>query len=117
MNEPQMEVLREARVCFRAWLDQAQKSPDPASQSPIAMKTIAGNLALVESALKEASPALRANMEWKEEIVEYIGTLRELRARLSNFEITLRIRNVQMAQKHSQLSVVRSWADLARQIG
>jgi len=43
--------------------------------------------------------------------------LRELRARLRNFEITLRIRSVQMAKKQAHLGAVHCWADLAKHIG
>ena len=117
MSEPALDTLRGARQYFREWLDQTAKSPDPASQAPGTMKNISRRLKQTETALKEASPALAASEEWKQAVAEYTKTLRELRARLGNFEITLRIRGAQMAQKRTHLDAIHCWADLAKHIG
>jgi chromosome segregation ATPase len=117
MPDSPLIVLREVRQSFREWLDQIQKSPDPASQPAGELKRISEQLKRVDAALKKASPSLTASEEWKEEVGNYASTLRELRSRLGNFEITLRIRSSQMANKRAQFDAVRSWADLARHIG
>jgi hypothetical protein len=111
------ESLR--RVCqfFRGWLEQTSRSPDPASQAPGTMKTISRQLKLAELALKEASPEVKQSDEWRQLVGEYAATLKELRARLGNFEITLRIRTAQMAQKRTRLDAIHCWADLAKHIG
>jgi hypothetical protein len=117
MPDSPLNVISEVRQTFRAWLDQVQSSPDPASQPAGELKRISEQLKRVDSALKKASPLLAASEEWKQEIANYADTLRELRARLGNFEITLRIRSSQMANKRAQFDAVRSWADLAKHIG
>jgi len=117
MPESPLEVIREVRQTFRDWLDQVKKSPDPASQLAGELKRISELLHRVDLALKDAPAALVATGEWKTELLDYAETLRELRARLGNFEITLRIRASQMANKKAQLDAVHSWADLAKHIG
>jgi hypothetical protein len=117
MPEFPLDTIREVRQSFREWLDAVQKSPDPASQSRGELKRISELLSRVDAALRQASPALVATEAWKQEIVRYADILRELRARLGNFEITLRIRASQVANKKAQLDAVRSWADLAKHIG
>ncbi|MFY9805327.1 MAG: hypothetical protein WAK78_09380 [Candidatus Acidiferrales bacterium] len=117
MSEAALETLRATREYFRDWLEHAAKSPDPASHAPGTMKIMARRLKQAESALKEASPALTASGEWQQNVAEYVKTLRELRARLGNLEITLRIRTAQMAQKRTQLDAIHCWADLAKHIG
>jgi recombinational DNA repair ATPase RecF len=117
MPDAPLEIIREVRQSLRAWLDQVQASPDPASQPPGELKRISELLKRVDAALKAASPDLKASEEWKQELAKYAEILRELRARLGNFEITLRIRSSQMANKRAQFDAVRSWADLAKHIG
>ncbi|MGA8221456.1 MAG: hypothetical protein WB780_07345 [Candidatus Acidiferrales bacterium] len=117
MADSPLDVIREVRQFFRVWLDQVQSSPDPASQPAGELKRISEQLKRVDAALKQASPSLAASEEWKQEIATYADILRELRARLGNFEITLRIRASQMANKRAQFDAVRSWADLAKHIG
>jgi hypothetical protein len=117
MSDPKLEIVCEARKNFRLWLDQTRQSPDPASQPRGAMKGLAAHLRRVESALRDAPQDLTECDEWKQEVAQYAETLRELRARLRNFEITLQIRSVQMAKKQAHLGAVHSWADLAKSIG
>ena len=117
MKDSPIETIRNARLKFEKWLEQTRKSPDPWSQEPTTFREFATSLQAVEQALAEAPASLRAGDAWKKETTEYAGTLQEVKARLSNFEITLRIRNAQMARKQTSLDVVRSWADLARNVG
>lgn len=117
MNSAALEAVCEARRNFRQWLDHTRKSPDPASQPRGAMKGLAANLRSVEAALRDVPEVVSGSAEWAQEIAQYTETLRELRARLRNFEITLRIRGVQMAKKRAHMGVVHSWADLAKHIG
>lgn len=117
MNGSAIEIMGEARRNFRQWLDQTRQSPDPASQPRGAMKGIAANLNRVEAVLRDVPETVSESDEWKQEIAQYTEILRELRARLRNFEITLRIRSVQMAKKQAHLGAVHCWADLAKHIG
>lgn len=117
MKDSAIETIQNARLKLEKWLEQTRKSPDPCSQERAAFREIATLLQAVEQALAAAPASLRAGDAWKKEIAEYAGTLQEVKARLLNFEITLRIRNAQMARKRTNLDVVRSWADLARQVG
>ena len=117
MSHAALERISEARRNFRQWLDQTRQSPDPASQPRGAMKGLATHLNRVEAAIRDVPAAVRGSDEWKQEITQYTETLRELRARLRNFEITLQIRGVQMAKKRAHLDAVHSWADLAKNIG
>lgn len=71
----------------------------------------------VDAALRDAPQTLKERDDWKREVAQYTETLNELRARLRNFEITLRIRGVQMAKKQAHLGAVHCWADLAKHIG
>ena len=117
MKGSALETIGEARLNFRQWLEQTRQSPDPASQPRGAMKGLAANLNRVEAALRDVPEGVRGSDEWNQEIAQYAETLRELRARLRNFEITLQIRNVQMAKKRAHLGAVHCWADLAKHIG
>jgi hypothetical protein len=117
MTPQPLESLRKVCQFFHAWLDQTARSPDPASQAPGAMKAISRQLKTAEVALKEASAETKQSDEWRQLVGEYVATLKELRARLGNFEITLRIRTAQMAQKRTHLDAIHCWADLAKHIG
>jgi hypothetical protein len=112
-----LDAVRDARLHFREWLNQSRQSPDPTSQPRGAMKALAESLKRVEVALREMPESPTESEEWKREIADYRDTLQELRARLGNSEITLRIRSAQMAKKQVQLDVVQCWADLAKHIG
>jgi len=112
-----LEVICEVRKWLRGWLDGVYNSPDPASRKADELQRISANLKRVDIALREASPELVASAEWKKEMGIYIGTLRELRARLGNFEITLRMRSLEVTNKQAQLSAVKCWAYLAKHIG
>jgi hypothetical protein len=117
VNDSPLVTISGARQNFREWLDRARKSPDPASQPLGTMKALAANLNRVEAALRDAPRDLTEGDEWKSEIARYTETLRELRARLRNFEITLRIRSAQVAKKQVHLDVIHSWADLVKHVG
>jgi hypothetical protein len=112
-----IEVIEEVRKSLREWLDGVQKSPDPASRQPGELQKLSADLKRVDVALGEVSPGVGASMEWKKELEAYTLTLREMRARLGNFEVTLRIRSQDVAAKQLQLGAVKSWADLAKHIG
>lgn len=117
MSAIQVETLRKICLFLQDWLEQTARSPDPASQAPGAMKAISRHLKQAEATLKGASADLTQSEEWRQVIAEYVATLKELRARLGNFEITLRIRTAQMAQKRTHLDAIHCWADLAKHIG
>jgi hypothetical protein len=117
MSDSTLETIREARRNFRQWLDQTRQSPDPASQPRGAMEVLGASLNRVGTALNDAPQSVKEGEEWKHEVAQYTETLQELRARLRNFEITLRIRGVQMAKKQAHLGAVHCWADLAKHIG
>ncbi len=117
MSAAPVESLRKTCQFFNDWLEQTARSPDPASQAPGAMKAISRHLKQAEFALKDASPEIAQSNEWRQVVAEYVATLKELRARLANFEITLRIRTAQMAQKRTHLDAIHCWADLAKHIG
>jgi len=117
MDATPLHVIQEVRQFLRDWLDAIQKSPDPASLPAGELKRISEKLKCVDGTLKQATPSLVASDLWKQELVKYSEVLRELRARLGNFEITLRIRSSQMANKKAQIDAIHSWADLAKHIG
>jgi hypothetical protein len=117
VNESPLDILREARRNFGDWLIQANKSPDPSTHDRGEFSALARQLQIAEQAMRVAPSSLRASDAWKDETAEYARALREMKARLSNLEITLRIRSAQMSQKQVKLEVIRSWADLARHIG
>lgn len=117
MSDSPIVTISGARQNFRLWLDQTRQSPDPASQPRGAMKALAANLDQAGAALRDAPQDLTEGDEWKSEIARYTETLRELRARLRNFEITLRIRSAQVAKKQVHLDAIHSWADLVKHIG
>jgi hypothetical protein len=117
VTDSPLDTIREARRVFREWLERMKKSPDPSSHAGEGFGDIAKQLQAVERALAGASTSLRASDDWKNEIAAYDSTLREVKARLANFEITLRIRGTQMNRKKEKLDAIRCWADLARNIG
>lgn len=117
MERDPLGVVREVRISLTAWLDAARKLPDPTAQPPGTVQKIAAQVQMVNMALREAPLSVSASEEWKREIAVYTETLRELRARLNNFEITLRIRRNQMRDADANLGIARSWSDLAKHIG
>ncbi len=117
MERDPISVVREVRSSLAAWLDAAHKLPDPSSHPPGTVRRISEQIRRVDAALCAAGPALKSSDEWKQEIAEYSQILRELRARLGNFEMALRIRRDQVRGKHAKLSIARSWSDLAKHIG
>jgi hypothetical protein len=117
MSAAPVESLRNTCQFVQDWLAETARSPDPASQAPSAMNAISRQLKQAELALQEASPDVTQSDEWRQLVAEYVAALKELRARLGNFEITLRIRTAHMAQKRTRLDAIHSWADLAKHIG
>jgi hypothetical protein len=117
MERDPITVIREVRASLTAWLEMAHKLPDPAAHPPGTVKNISEQIQLVNAALRAAGPALKSSDEWKREIAEYSQTLHQLRARLANFEMALRIRQDQVRGRHAKLSIARSWSDLAKHIG
>jgi hypothetical protein len=117
MERDPLSVLREVRASLDMWLEAARKLPDPSSQPPDTAQKLSEQIRLVSAALRDAPEGLSAGQEWKREIALYAETLRELRARLHNFEITLRIRHQQMREASANLGVARRWSDLAKHIG
>jgi hypothetical protein len=110
-------TIREVRLSLTEWLDAARKLPDPGSQPRGSIQKIAAQIQSVNSALQAAPPELSGTDEWKREIAAYKEILRELRARLGNFEMALRIRHHQMRDARANLGAARSWSDLAKHIG
>lgn len=116
-NGNPLATIREVRVSLTEWLDAARKLADPGSHPPGTVQKIAAQIQTVNSALQAASPALTASDEWKCEVAAYKQILRELGARLGNFEMALRIRHNQMRTARNHLGAARSWSDLAKHIG
>ena len=112
-----LRVIREVRAALRSWLEAARKLPDPCSRPLATVRHIAAQIQRAETALRGLTPAISATAEWKREAALYADTLRELRARLGNFEIALRIRRGQVRGAQAKLGAARSWSDLAKQIG
>jgi len=117
MEREPISVIREVRASLSAWLEMARRLPDPSAHPPGTVKKISEQIKRVDAAIRQASPSFKSSDEWKRESAEYSQTLRELRARLGNFEMALRIRRDQMRGKRATLSVARSWSDLAKHIG
>jgi len=117
MTKDPLAVIREVHASLSAWLEEARKLPDPSAQPPDTVQRISAQIELVNIALREATPAVAKTAEWKKTVEAYSKTLHELRARLSNFEITLRIRQNQMRNTSAQIGIARSWSDLAKHIG
>jgi hypothetical protein len=117
MERDPLRVVRDVRLSLTGWLDSVRTMPDPSDQPPGTVQKIAGLIRLVDTALRDAPAALAASAEWKRETAAYTEILLELRARLYNFEITLRIRHNQMRGARANLRVARCWSDLAKHIG
>lgn len=117
MDRDSLSAVREARVLMTQWLDAARKLPDPSAHPADTVPKLAAQIEAVNSALQSAPAALAASDEWKWEIAAYADVLRELRARLSNFEMALRIRQSQASGARANLTAARSWSDLAKSIG
>jgi hypothetical protein len=117
MGREPLTVIREVRASLNMWLEAARKLADPSSQPPGAAQKLAEQIQLVNAALHDAPTATSGSEDWKQEIALYTETLRELRARLNNFEITLRIRHKHMRDASASLGIARSRSDLAKHIG
>jgi hypothetical protein len=112
-----LSIVREVRISLANWLDSTRKLPDPTAQPAGTVQRIAAEIHLVNVVLRETPPGIAETAEWRREIDAYTATLRELRARLNNFELTLRIRRNQLRDAGSNLTVARYWSDLAKHIG
>ena len=117
MTPTSLDIVRQVHHSLKNWLESVRKFPDPASQPPDLVDQIGQQLKLVDEAVRHAPPALTQGKEWQNELAAYKETLREVRARLANFEITLRIRQVQGNKARNQIDAIRSWSDLAKNIG
>jgi hypothetical protein len=117
MDREPLIVIREVRASLSDWLDEVRRLPDPTAQPHDIVRRISAQILSVDRVLRGAPPSVRASAEWKSEIAAYTEVLRELRARLNNFEITLRIRHNGVRNQRAKLGAVRSWSDLAKQIG
>ena len=112
-----VETVRQARQEFHAWLKAVESSPNPARQRPQALQRISQLLHEVDGAMRSATLAVTASSEWREEVVAYRETLRDLRAKLGSFDIILRIRKNQLTGARARASAASAWANLARHIG
>lgn len=117
MDRDPLDKLREARVSMAHWLEAARKLPDPSTYPPETVPKLASQIESVNFALRSASSGLTGTDEWKREIAAYAEVLHELRARLNNFAMTLRIRQHQRRDAQGSLNAVRSWSDVAKSIG
>ena len=117
MERDPLTVIREVRASLNMWLEAARKLPDPSSQPPGTANKLSAQIQLVSAALRDAPATLLDTEEWAREVALYAETLRELRARLNNFEIMLRIRHQHMREANASLGIARSWSDLAKHIG
>jgi hypothetical protein len=116
LNE-RIAVIRAVRMTLTDWLDSVRALPDPALQPRGMVKNLSAQIHLADAALRDAPASITTTDEWKKELAAYAEVLREVRARLSNFEITLRIRQSHMRQTSASLGIIRRWSDLAKQIG
>lgn len=110
-------AIREVRAALTSWLDAARTLPDPASRPLATVRYLAAQVQRADVVLRNLTPFTSTTEEWKREAALYAETLRELRARLGNFEMALRIRHNQMRGAQAKLGIARSWSDLAKQIG
>ncbi len=117
MNPSPLETLRQASAFLRAWLDEAQSSPDFASPASCSLAEIARRMRLVDELLHGLPPAIAKDETWRKAVAEYQSVLFELKEKLSTLEITLKIRQSQLTRKRANLSAIRGWADLAGRIG
>lgn len=117
MENERLDVIRNVRLSLTKWLESARRVPDPSAQPRGIVKQLSAQIRMVDAALQGAPSSLTSTAEWKREVSAYADVLRELRARLNNFEITLRIHQNHMREAKTNLGVVRRWSDLAKQIG
>lgn len=117
MPQSSLDTIRDTRHWLEDWLHAVQADPDPSSCPPDNLRAISRKLSEVDLALHNALPPLVESEEWRAELSEYTETLRELRARLGNFDIMLRMRLANVSNSRARLDAINSWADLAKQIG
>jgi hypothetical protein len=112
-----LEIVARAQREFRAWLDILADAADPSAQRMCAIDRISQMLREVDRAVQLAPPEMRAGEQWRTAIATYTDTLQQLRAKLGNLEIALRIRSSQIASARARASAVDAWANLARHVG
>ncbi len=117
MNPSMLEVLRETTAFLRAWLDETQRSRDFSLSDSRSLRQIAGRLRAGDVILKDLPPKAARDEELQKAVTNYEDVLGELRASIAKLEITLKIRQSQMARQGASLSAIRGWADLAARIG
>ncbi|HVB88404.1 MAG TPA: hypothetical protein VNK23_17210 [Candidatus Dormibacteraeota bacterium] len=112
-----VETVRQARREFQAWLEAVESSRNPARERPQALQRISQLLQEVDGAMRLATLDQTTSCEWREEMVTYRETLRDLRTKLGSFDIILRIRRNQLTGARARASAASAWANLARHIG
>jgi DNA repair ATPase RecN len=112
-----LEMVCEIHRNLREWLESVRKFPDPAGQPPGTLEQISQQLNRVDQAMRDAEPSLVATQAWRDEVAAYGETLRQVRARLANFEVMLQIRRAQSTNARTRIGAISSWADLAKHIG
>jgi len=113
MQAPPLAIVRDVHRSMREWIGNSEAP----FQSLELLGRISAELKRVDQAIREAPPSIVATPEWREALAAYSETLGELGARLGKLEITLRVRQVQLAHASSRLGALHSWANLARHIG
>lgn len=117
MGEYPMDTLRESQEWLRGWLRKVSKLADPAAECKEDFIEIAGRVAAVDRAIREATIDLTRSDEWRQQLSLYTAALREVRVKLDGFETTLRIRRAHLGQNHARLNAVNAWATLTRELG
>ena len=113
MEAASLATVREVHQSMREWIGNSEAP----FQSLELLGRISAQLKRVDQAIREAPPALVSAPEWRETLAAYSETLGELGAHLEKLEITLRVRQLQLAHANSRLSALHSWAGLTRHIG
>ena len=112
-----LDVVRAVQASLEQWLESARKLADPTAQPSGTVEQLAAQILSVDEAIRSVTPAVAKSAEWKAAVESYVATLHEVRARLNNLEITLRIRQSQMRDAKTTVGAARSWLDLVRHVG
>jgi hypothetical protein len=112
-----LEIIQQVHQALQNWLTVARQLPDPDSQPANMLTEFHNQLKIVDEAIRLAPPSLVATPAWRDELAAYAETLREVRARMGNLEIMLRIRQAQASAASNRVSAIRSWSELAKKIG
>jgi hypothetical protein len=117
MPLPPIELVRKSRLALCAWLAQNREFSLAVSQPHVTTQYISDQLSLAGRAICEAGPSDTASHAWRDEIARYVEMLRAVRARLGEFELALRIRNIEVSKARARIDALRSWSNLAMYIG